>query len=187
MTFNRQTEPGLIHVVAFQGQQSGGTFTVNLGVYVREVDQLFDDWWGRSKKTGKPGEDGGVLEYVCWLRARLGAIRHGGRDGWWRYSDVRDAVGDVGSRLTGDALPAFSEVSNRKELIRWWRDRASQKFRWKIEPRTPLGFALLMKQVGAIAEARAVVDDVCRSTRGVPFHSMVSVLAEDLGFDCEDS
>lgn len=56
VTFNRQTEPGLIHVVAFQGQQSGGTFTVNLGVYVREVDQLFDDWWGRSKKTGKPGE-----------------------------------------------------------------------------------------------------------------------------------
>jgi hypothetical protein len=185
--FNKQPETGLIHVIGFQGRKWGDSFTINLGVYVREIDQLFDDWWGRSKKAGVPGEDGPVKEYDCWLRARLGDIRFGGHDVWWDYVDLDAAVADIASRLNRDAVPAFGEVSTRDALLEWWRDRERRQFRWSMEPRTPLGFALLMKQAGAVDEARSIVEDVCNRTRGVPFHNLVSVLAEEMGFECSDS
>ena len=57
-TFNREAE----HVIGFQASQSGDRFTVNLGVYVREVDALLHDWWGRSGKSGTPGRDSAVRE-----------------------------------------------------------------------------------------------------------------------------
>ena len=79
-TFNCEVEPGLIQVVGFQASKWGDKFTVNLGIYVREVDKLFDDWWGRSM-TGVPGRDGAVEEEVSWLRVRLGGVCEAGISG----------------------------------------------------------------------------------------------------------
>ena len=179
--FNKPTEPGLVHVVGFQGNKWGGSFTVNLGVYVREVDQLFDDWWGQSKRAGVPGEGAAVKEYDCWLRARLGDIRKEGNDKWWNYGDIAGTAIDIQERLTRDALPAFTEVSSRAGLLAWWRDRSSSPYRWTISPRTPLGVALLMKQAGDGEEAQAIVDAVFRDTLGKPFHHTASVVAEEMG------
>src|SRR5437879_10849709 len=86
-TFNRVTEPGLVHVVGFQASRWGDEFTVNLGVYVREIDDLFDSIWGGSK-AGVPGLDGAVKEYECWLRARLGEIQRGGSGSGGRSADL---------------------------------------------------------------------------------------------------
>ncbi len=74
MTFNREHEVGLVHVIGFQGRQWGGRFTINLGIYVREIDVIFDDWWGRQSKARESGRDGSVREEVCLLRARLGRL-----------------------------------------------------------------------------------------------------------------
>jgi hypothetical protein len=178
--FNKPTEAGLVEVVGLQGNKWGGTFTVNLGVYASDVDQLFDDSWRRSKKSGIPGVDGAVKEYDCWLRARLGHIRRGGRDTWWKYSDVGAAVEDIGARLARDAFPAFTEVSSRDGLVAWWRNRDQSPFIWSIQPRSPLGFALLLKQSGAIDEAQAIVDAMYTQTLGMPFHQMAAVLAEEM-------
>jgi len=179
-TFNRVTEPGLVHVVGFQASRWGDEFTVNLGVYVREIDDLFDSIWGGSK-AGVPGVDGAVKEYECWLRARLGEIQRGGRDIWWRYTNLDAAVSDIAGRLQTDAMPAFGAAANREALMAWWRGRERQAFVWSVEPRKPLGFALLMKQSGQIDEAQAVFDAVSRAAQGKPFQFMVSVLAEEIG------
>jgi hypothetical protein len=184
--FNKQPQAGLTQVIGFQGNKWGDSFTVNLGVYVREVDQLFDDWWGKSNKAGAPGEDWPVKEYLCFLRARLGGIRFGDRDAWWDYDDLDAAADDIAARLHRDAMPALDEVSTRDRLMEWWRDREGRQFKWSMEPRTPLGFALLMKQAGAVDEARLIVDDVCNRTRDLPFHHIVSLLAEHMGFACSD-
>ena len=71
-TFNREADPGLVHVIGFQASRSCGDFFVNLGVYVREVDALLHVWWGRSGKSGAPGLDAAVRQEVCWLRMTLG-------------------------------------------------------------------------------------------------------------------
>jgi hypothetical protein len=52
----------------------GDKFTVNVGIYVGEVDELLDDWWRRERKSGVPGRDGAVLESVCWLRETSDAL-----------------------------------------------------------------------------------------------------------------
>lgn len=179
-SFNRVTEPGLIHVVGFQASNWSDQLTVNLGVYVREIDDLFDSVWGGSK-AGVPGVDGAVREYECWLRARLGEIRRGGRDVWWSYANLDAAVSDIAARLQADASPAFAAARSRDALMGWWRDREQHPFLWRVEPRTPLGFALLMKQSGAVDEAQSVFEAVWAATQGKPFQFMVSVLAEEIG------
>jgi hypothetical protein len=184
-TFNRETEPGLVQVVSFQASKWGGRFTVNLGIYVREVDKLFDDWWGRFK-TGIPGQDGAVKEEVCWLRDRLGAIRGGGGDLWWDYADLPTAAEDVKTRLATDAADAFAEASTRSGLMRWWEDPSGRVGRWRVERRAPLGFAVILKEAARVDEARAIVETVCRESRGIPFFHTVSVLAEELGFECPE-
>jgi hypothetical protein len=182
-TFNREVEPGLVHVVGFQASQSGDKFTVNLGVYVREVDAFLHDWWGRSGKSGRPGRDSSVRDDVCLLRARLGRAASRG-DAWWSYAEPESAVKDLAKLLVFDAEAAFAEVADRTLLVGWWSSRLERPPLWGIEGPTPLGFALLLKEMGRTEDARRIVEDACRDAAGRPFFHMVSVWAEDLGFDC---
>jgi Domain of unknown function (DUF4304) len=185
-TFNREAEPGLVHVTGFQGSQSDGRFTVNLGIYVREVDVLLHDWWGRSGKQGTPGRDVAVREEVCWLRTRLGRVGSRG-DAWWDYAAGATAATDVAGLLVREGDAAFGEASSRAALVKWWRKRAEMPVSWKIERPTPLGFALLLKDMGEVEEARAIVETVCRDSRGIPFFHMASTWAEELGFGCPEA
>ncbi len=178
-SFNRVTEPGLVHVVGFQGSKWGDEFTVNLGVYVREIDELFNSSW-KKPKPGVEGVDGAVKEYDGWLRARLSSIRRGS-DLWWKYTNLDAAVADIATRLQADAAPAFGATASRAALMAWWRDRERQSFDWQIEPRAPLGAALLMKQSGAVEEAQAIVDEMCAETEGKQYHHLVSLLADEIG------
>jgi Domain of unknown function (DUF4304) len=184
-TFNREVDPGLVHVIGFQGSKSDGRFTANLGIYVREVDVLLHDWWGRSGKLGTPGRDAAVREEVCWLRARLGRAGVRG-DAWWDYTAAPKATTDVAGLLGREGEAAFGETSSRAALVKWWRERSEMPVKWKIERPTPLGFALLLKDMGEVEEARAIVETVCREARGIPFFHMASVWAEELGFACPD-
>jgi hypothetical protein len=162
-------------------------FTVNLGIYVREIDQLFDDWWGRQGKKGRPGRDVVVREEVCWLRSRLGSLPTDGEDTWWDYSAPDVAASDVRARFKQDAEPAFSEAKSRAALIAQWQPLGRSPTRWRIERRTPLGTAVLLKGAGRADDARGIIEEACRSSRGTPFFYVVSALAEGLGFECPDS
>jgi uncharacterized protein DUF4304 len=188
LTFNRESEPGLIHVVGFQGSRWGGEFTVNLGIYVREIDALFDDWWGREGKVGMPGRDGAVREELCWLRTRLGSLAPGGgsEDKWWGYEDPDAVAEDIRARFVRDAAPAFGQAASREALVSQLDRRQSGAaggtgWPWKMEQRAPLGYAALLNAVGRKSDAQRVVDDVRVRSRGTAFHTVVEVFAEDLG------
>ena len=185
-TFNREPEAGLIHVVGFQGSKWGDKFTVNLGIYVREIDELFDDWWRRDGKKGDPGKDGAVKEDICWLRERIGGFEPDHQDKWWPYRNIDQAASEIRSKLRTRVEPVLSRLSKRSGLIELWDETAGHNLGWRREGRTPLGFTLLLKQAGRTGDAGQIVQRVCADSRGQPFHTMVQVLAEDLGFQCVD-
>lgn len=184
-TFNREAEAGLVHVINFQGSQWGGKFTVNLGVYVREIDRLFDDWWGRQGKVGEPGRDAVVREDICWLSERLGRMGPENEDRWWAYDNPAAEAEDIRIRLARDAAPAFDEVSSRAKILEIW-PLGSGVGRWRIERRSPLGYAILLNAAGRSEEARAVIEEVRRKARGMPFFHVATMLGEELGFEMQD-
>jgi uncharacterized protein DUF4304 len=184
MTFNREPEDGLIHVVNFQGSKWGDKFTVNVGIYVREVDELLDDWWRRERKSGVPGRDGAVFESVCWLRERIGRFDSDGHDQWWGYGKPETSAREIRSKLLTRVEPVLSQQASRTGLIALWDAARGGDLGWRKEPRTPLGFALLLKQIGRDVDAGAIVQQLCEDSKGVPFHATVQVLAEDLGVPC---
>jgi hypothetical protein len=185
-TFNREPEGGLVQVLNFQGSDTGERFTVNVGIYVREIDELLDDWWRRERKPGVPGRDGAVLESVCWLRQRIGRFDSDGHDHWWPYGNPETSADEVRSRLLTKVEPVLSRQASRAGLIALWDAAGGSNLGWRKEARTPLGFALLLKQIGRAADAATIVQQVCEDSKGIPFHGMAQVLAEDLGFPCAD-
>jgi hypothetical protein len=124
-SFNRTTEPGLVQVVVFwmgpfdppgpgsEKHQAArealglrghhyGTFTINLGVYVPEMVLPGGDTPGAW-----------VNEYDCQIRAAIGELLPGGKDGWWSL-ERSDVAGDV-------AVHALQEVG-----LPWLDRRASR-------------------------------------------------------------
>ena len=95
-TFTRIAEPGLVHVVNFQMGQFPigayeipglrpnlyGKFTVNLGVFAREVYEL-------TQRRTAPAS---VHEYSCEFRVRLGELFTPPGDVWWLLSDDTQKV-----------------------------------------------------------------------------------------------
>ena len=110
-TFNRIAEPGLVHVVNFQMGQFPigayeipglrpnlyGRFTVNLGVFVREVYEA----------TQRTTASAFVQEYACEFRVRLGRLLSppgtpGGRSATTRAHSRRSWPGtSMGARRRG--------------------------------------------------------------------------------------
>ena len=170
----------------FQGSDTGNRFTVNVGIYVREIDELLDDWWRREGKAGVPGRDGAVLESVCWLRQRIGHFGSDGHDQWWPYGNPETSADEIRSRLLTHVEPVLSQQASRVGLIALWDAAQGGNLGWRNDARTPLGFALLLKQIGRAADAAGIVQQVCEDSQGIPFHGMAQVLAEDLGFPCAD-
>ena len=181
-TFNRESEPGLVHAINFQSSRYGGKFTTNLGVYVREIDFYFDDWWGRQGKSGEPGRDGVVREEVCWLRTRLGRLGSTDEDLWWSYDeDAPTLAEDIRVRLEHQASRAFHEATSRRAILdAYVVGRGLPSWR-RMEARTPLGYAVLLSGAGRSAEATQVIEEVLLKASGKPFAAVASVLGERLG------
>lgn len=177
-TFNREPELGLIHVVGFQGSRSGDRFTVNVGIYLRDFDQLFSDWWTREGPG--LGTKKALREELCWLRIRIGHLEVPGSDRWWPYTDLDTAIRDLGARLQSQVAPTLDSFATRRSLIAWWDSPPPRSPRWRLEPITPIGFALLLRDVGRLDDATAIVRGVWERARG-PFRATVEVYAEELG------
>jgi hypothetical protein len=178
-SFNRETEPGLIHVLGFQGSKWGDRFTVNAGVYVREIDELFDDIMGREgAEAGRPKA---VREGACWLRARIGDLdQQNPHDTWWPYAQMDAALLDLRQRLIADVGPALVAASTRSGLLAWWDQSTPRAPRWRLEPRSPLGFALLLRNADRVAEAQAIVQRLWEAAAGRPFQNVIEIQAERL-------
>lgn len=127
-TFNRVTEDGLTQVINLQlglydpseihipglRENRYGKFTVNLGVYVPEVERYLV---GRA-----PGSF--VQEYSCCIRSRLGQVAGRKRDLWWEARVEDDVVDDVAGKLTKYGLPFLERYSTRDKLLAELEGRA---------------------------------------------------------------
>ena len=71
---------------------------MNLGIYVREVDELLDNQ--ARFIQGIAGERGAVKAEACWLQARL--LQEGEDDVWWPYEDLPSSCEDIEARLTSE-------------------------------------------------------------------------------------
>lgn len=103
--FNREAAPGLVHVIHFQmgrfsppgtagipglRQNLYGKFTVNLGVYLDQVNRFQD----------LPPAGNFVSEYSCQLRRRLGFLLDPPEDRWWPLDNPAE-TGRVMRELVG--------------------------------------------------------------------------------------
>jgi hypothetical protein len=127
--FNRETEPDLVQVIAFQmGQHQPpgayeipglrenlyGSFTVNLGVFLEEVRTASPFVLARPKF---------VNDSHCHVRLRIGWLLPEQADTWWRLDVPDDDLAKVVQGLIDEyALPFFEKVKTRDELLAAWYD-----------------------------------------------------------------
>lgn len=122
-TYNRRTGGGLVHVVNLQagpyelGEEIPGLrpnlwglFTVNLGVYIPELDP--------DERT-VPRKN--IPEYVCRIRTRFGELV--GREGdlWWPLGESwPDSAADVVRCLDEFGLPFLERYRTPEDVISRW-------------------------------------------------------------------
>lgn len=99
--------PGTVYVPGIT-RSLYGQFTINLGVYVPEVER----WTNGTRKKSF------VQDYDCCIRERLGNLGPEARDVWWWIEKRDDLVGELGQRLERDALPYFRRYETRKAILR---------------------------------------------------------------------
>lgn len=128
-SFNRETEPGLVHVVAFQmgryelyGEQHDpfrgeyGRFWLACGVWVEEIHRGLNGWAVPAFLT----------EAECELRQDAYRLAPAPQDGWYLGDDRDSLVDEVQSVLTGSVLPYLDRLATRDELLAGWeRDSTS--------------------------------------------------------------
>ena len=122
-SWNREAEAGLIHVIGFQmgpfpvgdhhyvipglRENLYGTYTVNLGVHIREVHELI------LKKGATPAF---CQDYHCEMRARLGELARPPADKWWSLHG--DGASDEMATLLRRSLEVwFPLFASRDQIL----------------------------------------------------------------------
>ncbi len=164
--FNRTTSDGIIQVVEFQlgrfdppgthyvgfKQNWYGKFTVNVGVYIPEVDTLKP-----SLKSSLPF----VHEYDCFIRRRLGALGPEHRDIWWNLDSVHEQAAEVFQRVERDALPFLAQFETRDAILQlWMREDASLSSLERQRQRIACAIILAIRGQGE--EARSILSALLR-------------------------
>jgi hypothetical protein len=183
-TFNRMAEPGLIHVVNFQMGQFPigayqidlyGKFTVNLGVFVREVYEM-------TQRSSAPAF---LREYDCEFRVRLGELLTPPADIWWSLQDDSTALAaELAGHLDGRGHAWFQHYATRDAILLLPREPATTPG-WPI--RAGVALAIMLKERGDRAAAAATLRNHLAAERrnpGNPAHrAWVLDLAGRLGFE----
>jgi hypothetical protein len=168
-TFNRAVGDGLIHLVNFQMgpyDPSGrpdvlagirlnlhGLFTINLGVFVPEMDR------------GGPPRSSWINDYDCQLRKRIGELMPEQNDVWWPLAFEPSQQQAIGA-LHDVGLPWLDQFTGRQVIIDMFRSRHEAEL--GMTPAAALDIADLMLATGDTHGAEQVVrsylaQDVWRS------------------------
>ncbi|WP_328332124.1 DUF4304 domain-containing protein [Kribbella sp. NBC_00382] len=159
-TFNRRVEDGLVHLVNFQMgsyDPSGrpdvlagirvnmhGLFTINLGVFVPEMD-----------RDGPP-RSSWINDYDCQLRKRIGELMPEQNDVWWpldfepSQEQAIDAMRDMG-------LTWLGQFTNRQVILD--KFQAGDEEELGMTPAAALDVADLLLATGNIQAAEQAVRD----------------------------
>jgi hypothetical protein len=151
-TFNRETEPGLVHVVSFAmgryelyGEPhdpfSGeyGFYWILWGVYVEEIAR---------RLLGDQGRDF-VTEPNCELRLHSGVTESAPRQGWYLGEEPARLIADATSFLKGTVFPYLDRLSSREAILRDW-ERAPESVPFA---RRRLAIAMLELERGNVDRA----------------------------------
>jgi hypothetical protein len=172
-TFNRQAPSGFVQVVNFQMGQYPvgdsyelppmrinlyGKFTVNLGVYVPEVAELYG-----PQPRGKV-----VQHYDCQLRARLGDFIAPRQDRWWPLdSDWVQSAPEVLRYLLGEGLGFLERFSTQKAISQNWVAYAD---RLGLAANARIVAAVLAHDSGSTTEARRLLKEQYERSLHIPAH-----------------
>lgn len=191
-TFNRIAEPGVVQVVNFQMGQFPigayeipglrpnlyGKFTVNLGVFVREVYEV----------TQRTTASAFVPEYACEFRVRLGELLTPPADTWWSLKDdAGNLAAELAEHLDGRGRAWFAGYATRDAILSvpsggpappGWPARAG------------VALAVILAQRGERAKARTTLHDYLAAERLSPrnprHRDWVLDVATRLGFQGEE-
>jgi hypothetical protein len=157
-TFNRAVEDGLIHLVNFQMgpyDPSGrpevlagirlnlhGLFTVNLGVFVPEMDR------------GGPPLSSWINDYNCQLRKRIGELMPEQNDVWWPL-DFEPSQQQAIHALQDFGLPWIDQFTERQVIIDVFRSDDEEAL--GMTPAAALDIADLLLATGHTEAAEQVV------------------------------
>lgn len=125
-TYNRETEPGLIQVINLQAapyfSSIHGLFTLNLSVYIREVEEV------RFESPLPRGQH--VKEYDGDFRMRLDELIVRGYDPlhfydaksrWWRIEEDTQGIGaEITILLQRYGQPYLDEYNSRAAILDHW-------------------------------------------------------------------
>ena len=106
-TFTKNVDEGIIHVINFQiGQRNlEGHFTVNLGVYIKELDETKSN----SKKI--------FYDYDCHIRVRLCELSNDLSD-WIKLDKNADDISELIIQfLMSDGISWFNLFNSKKSII----------------------------------------------------------------------
>lgn len=192
-TFNRSPESGLVQVVNFQMGQFPigayeipglrpnlyGKFTVNVGVFVREVFET-------TQELPAPKF---VNEYDCEFRARLSELFTPPRDDtWWSLDNDRAELASMlAESLRRCAEPWFARYASRATILDIPRE-ATEPPGWPV--RAPVALAIMRLHLGerdaALSILREYLAAVRRQPRNPKHGEWVLDLAKRLGFRSDD-
>jgi hypothetical protein len=143
-TFNRETEPGLVHVVSFSMGRyelygelhdpfSGeyGFYWILWGVHVEEIAR---------RLRGDSALDF-VTEPHCELRLHSAYRDEAPREGWYLGEELELLVADATAFLEGTVLPYLDRLPSRDAIVREW-ERAPESV-----PFTRRGLAIAMLEL----------------------------------------
>lgn len=98
--------PRVIHIQCSRwNTSSAAQFTLNFGLFIRS---LHDAWEGSPVK-------GGLKEYNCTARARIGELLPEGKDTWWKVSpgmSAEELADDVFQHIEQTGIPWFERLSS---------------------------------------------------------------------------
>ena len=182
--FNRITSDGLTQAIEFQlgrfdppgTQYVGfrrnlyGKFTVNVGVYVPEVDVY---------TFPKAGVRSFIHEYDCCIRQRLGALGPGQEDIWWDLAAPYErTAAEVFGRIENDAFPFLAQFETRDAILKRWTLGTPNPYTGGNPPRIVCAIILAVR--GRQDEARSFLTEQALEHRDHPHFAYVCDLADKL-------
>jgi hypothetical protein len=168
-TFNRETEPGLVHVVTlamgryelygephdpFSGEY--GFYWILWGVYLEEI--------GRRLR-GDSARDF-VTEAHCELRLHSGHRDEAPREGWYLGEELELLAADATAFLEETVLPYLDRLRSRDAIVREW-ERAPESVPFT---RRGLAIAMLELERGNVDRAVDLVSEYLRKGDFHPSH-----------------
>jgi hypothetical protein len=190
-SYNRSCEDGVVQVIGLQmGQYEIGSrlplppalqhfqtdfygqFTVNLGIFVREI-------W----ECGNPSPPKSIVqEYCCHIRRRLGRSDAIGKEYWWHLDQSTERlIADIIPMLNQDGLPFLERFSTRKAVIEEWIDFNENESR--LSARARVDVAVILAKLGKLKEAAQLLQDQIQRTPNNGHAEYVRVLSQKLGIN----